>query len=457
MYRKHNYRLISALLLVFCISTGTHLTAQELNPQHSKLDRYLTTLSQHDKAMTAVFVSKDGTTLYEHYSGLASVEKRIPLSAKTKFRIGSITKVFTSVLIMQLIEAGKLTLDTDLARFFPDLPNAKIITIKQLLSHRSGIKSFTDDPEYVTYMTTPQSRKDIEDRIISYKPLFKPNSKHQYSNSNYVLLGYIIESLYQKPYADVLSMKIVTPLNLVNTYYGNGIDIEDNEASSYRYIGTWMNQPATHMSVPHAAGAIVSNAQETNLFLSALFTGKLISENSLNAMMALIDGAGLGLFVAPFYQQKFHGHNGSIDGFQSMVGHNLSDGITLTVLSNGINYNFNDVLIAVLSSIYGRNFDIPDFSAKPVVLGAAPLNKLEGAYESKDLPLDISFWIVDEQLVAQATGQPRLPLTAYSETEFRFDQAGIVIHFEPKSIKDGKLTQFTLNQRGGKFLYTRKN
>lgn len=444
------------ILILLSLTMMASAYSQNLNPQHSKLDTYLNTLNDNGKVMTAVYVSQYGKTLYEFYAGKASIEANVAISANTRFRIGSITKIFTSVLVMQLIEEGKLSLDTTLDTYYPDIPNAKRITIKHLLSHRSGIASFTDAPDFLGYMTKPQSRKQMEQRVGSTASLFKPGSKHQYSNSNYLLLGFIIETLYQKPYAEVISEKIATPLGLVNTYFGDSIEIEENEASSYRYADKWKRQPDSHMSVPHAAGAIVSSAKETNQFLSALFAGKLVSDTSLTAMKELEDGYGLGMFAAPFYGQAFMGHNGRIDGFVSATGHNEADGVTVTVLSNGVNYNFNDVLVAVLSSIYKRDFDIPDFSAKPVELSTQVKNKVVGSFSSDQLPLDISFRIEGKQLMTQATGQGAFPVTPYSDTEFRFDPAGIVIHFDPASLVDGKLNAFTLNQGGGKFQYKRK-
>ena len=455
---KGNLNLSSLLALLFFVSMSVspNLLAQTKNPEDSKLDAYLSNLSDNERMMTAVYISQDGETLYEYYSGFASVEDNIPISEKTEFRLGSISKIFTSILIMQLIEEGKLSLETKLSTFYPDIPNAESITVKQLLSHRTGIQSFTDEPAYVNYMTKGQSRKQMEQRIQSYDPLFKPNSKHQYSNSNYVLLGFIIESLHEKSYAEVVSENITIPLGLANTYLGNSIEIENNEAFSYRFSDTWERQPETHMSVSHAAGGMVSTAKETNLFLSALFAGKLLSENSLSAMMTLEDGYGLGLFSTPFYKQTFFGHNGSIDGFVSAVGFNPADGIVVTVLSNGVNYKFNDALIAVLSNNYGKDFKIPDFSAKPVVLSAKAMERTIGTFSSKGMPIELSFRIADKQIMYKPAGQSEKSLTAYSETEFRFEPAGIVIQFDPESLTDGKLNQFVITQSGYKFLYKRK-
>lgn len=343
-----------ALFAILSVSACFNLQAQSLNPKHTKLDSYLSTLNENNRMMTAVYVSKHGKPQYEFYSGLASIDGNVPLSEKTRFRVGSITKIFTSVLIMQLVDRGKLALDTRLDTFYPDIPNASSITIEMLLNHRTGIPNLTDQPAYMEYMTESQSREQMEQRILSYESIFKPGSKHQYSNSNYLLLGYIIESIYQKPYAEVAAEKIIRPLGLTSTYYGKSIKIANHEALSYRFTDKWDVQPETHMSIPHGAGAMVSTAREINAFLTALFEGKLVTEESLNAMMTLRDGYGLGMFIAPFYDKKFYGHNGGIDGFVSAVGYNPADGVTIAVLSNGVNYNFNDVMIAVLSSVYDR-------------------------------------------------------------------------------------------------------
>ena len=444
----------------FAIVTGIaatpHADGQTAFGEHAKLDSYLANLSENNKMMMAVYASRNGKVLYENYAGFASVEDKLPISASTKFRIGSISKIFTSVLIMQLVEEGKLTLDTPLHSFYPDIPNAKKITIEHLLNHRSGIENFTSKSTYTSYMTQAQSRQQMEARIKAYPSLFTPDSKHQYSNSNYVLLGFIIESLHNKSYAQVVLDKIVTPLQLKHTHFGNEIESENNEASSYRFSGTWLVQAETHMSVPHAAGAIVSTAAETTKFLSALFEGKLVSSSSLKKMKSLKDGYGLGLFAAPFYQHKFYGHNGGIDGFVSATGYNLEDGTAVTVLSNAVNVNFNDTLIAVLSSLYEKDFDVPDFTAKPVKLSELVMSKTEGTYSSNALPLDISFWLDNGKLMSMATGQAPFPLTPYTATEYRFDPAGIVVKFDKKSMKNGKYQAFTLHQGGGKFPYKRK-
>lgn len=434
--------------------------AQSLSQHQDDLDTYLKVLSDNNKIMTAVYVTERGVPRYEHYVGLASVEDNIPISAKTLFRIGSVTKTYTAVLIMQLIENNKLGLDTKLNQFYPDIPNAAQITIKHLLSHRSGIFNFTDDPDYTSFMTMPQTEEQLVSRIQEYQPEFSPGSKHKYSNSNYVLLGFIIESLYGKPLKEVIATNITQPLNLNSTYYGNSIEIEENEASSYRYNGQWIKQPETHMSVPNGAGAIVSTAKDTNQFFTALFGGKLVSTDSLSAMMKLEDGYGygygLGMAVAPFGEKKFFGHLGSIDGFVSAAGYNTEDGLNITVLSNALNYNFNDVLIAVLKTMYGLSIDKPDFTAKPIDLSEKYLSTFEGQFASVQLPIKIRFWVENGKLMSQGEGQGVLPLAAYSETEFHFDPAGIVINFDQPNDSSSHSNGFVLSQGGGKYEFKRQ-
>ena len=456
MERKTKLKLMVIWAKFAAILFTLPIAAQSFDQHQAKLDTYLTTLSDNNKIMTAVYVTDSGVPRYEHYAGLASVEGNVPISAQTRFRIGSVTKTFTAVLIMQLIENNKLSLDTKLNQFYPAIPNAAQINIKHLLSHRSGIFNYTNDPDYMSFMTTPQTEEQLISRIRGYQPEFSPGSKHKYSNSNYVLLGFIIESLYGQPLQEVIARNITQPLNLDSTYYGNSIEIEENEASSYRYNAHWVKHPETHMSAPHGAGAIVSNAKDTNEFFTALFEGKLVSNDSLSAMMKLEDGYGLGMTAAPFGEKQFYGHFGSIDGFVSAAGYNTEDGLNITVLSNAVNYNFNEVLIAVLKTMYGHSIDIPDFSAKSITLSEKVLSSFEGQFASTQIPIKIRFWVEDGRLMSQGEGQGAVPLTAYLETKFRFDPAGLVINFEEPNSSSNRSNGFVLSQGGGKYEFKRQ-
>ena len=265
--------------------------AQTLNT--AKLDSLLDGLAAHDKLMGSLALSHDGQVVYSRAFGYAQLAPKVPATPATRYRIGSITKMFTGVLIFQLIEEKKLALGTKLATFFPQVPNARDITIDQLLSHRSGIHNFTDDPAYVGYMTQPKTSAELLAIIAQPQPDFAPGAKYEYSNSNFVLLTYIVEKLTRMPYAQALQKRVFTKAGLKNTCYGGKIDPKKQEAFSYETSGGgWKLSPETDMSIPAGAGALVSTPTDLDRFLEALFGGKLLSASSLAAMQDVRDGYG---------------------------------------------------------------------------------------------------------------------------------------------------------------------
>lgn len=329
-----------------------------MNLYRSKLDDYLHQIELNNKAMCGVVITKDGKVKYQNYVGFALVEDDIRNTQLTKFRIGSITKMFTATIIFQLIEEEKLTLDTKLSKFYPQIPNSQETTISYMLGHRSGIHNFTDDKEYEQYMNIKKSKKEMLDLIAKLKPDFKPNEQTAYSNSNYVLLGYIIEEITNSTYQQELERRISAKLNFSNTYYGNKINIKNEEAVSYQFQDkAWVVQPETNMSIPHGAGAIVSSPYELTSFINALFNNRLISENSLNQMKEIKEGFGKGLMQFSLRDKSAYGHNGGIDGFVSHLAYFPQEKVALTITANGINDNFNDILIAILSIYFNILFD----------------------------------------------------------------------------------------------------
>lgn len=420
----------------------------------SKLDNYLHQLEKNNKAMCGVVITKNRKLVYENYIGFASVTEKIPNSNLTKFRIGSITKMFTATIIFQLIEEGKLTLETKLSEFYPKILNSKEITISDMLCHRSGIHNFTNDNEYSQYMTSNKSKKEMLELFANLKPDFQPNEKTDYSNSNYVLLGYIIEEITNSTYQQELKRRIISQLNLTNTYYGGKIDTKVNEAASYKYLeGKWHIQTETDMSIPHGAGAIVSTPRDLTTFITALFTNKLVSENSLNEMKEITDRFGKGLIQFSFGNQIAYGYNGGIDGFVSNLGYFPNENVSISLTANGMNYNINDIMIGILSIYFNVPFEIPDFTAKEIKLNLEELKKYEGEFSSNLLPLKITLKVEGSQLYGQATGQSAFPLTPFSRTEFRFEQAGIIIKFTQENNGKIQYNSFILNQGGKKFPY----
>lgn len=442
------------LYLSLLLFSSTCLLAQGFD--QGKLDQYLNSLETHDKAMMSVAILKDGQTVYEKSIGYASTEEQQKPDSETQYRIGSITKVFTSVMLLQLVEEGKLSLETKLSKFYPDVVNAEFITITHLLRHQSGIHNFTNDASFLATMTDHRSKADMIRLIEGLKSNFEPGTSYEYSNSGFVLLGFIIEDITGDSYANQLKKRVTEPLELKRTAYGGPIQLEQNQAKSYQFrFGGWASATVTDMSIPHGAGAIISTPGEVAKFLTALFEGKLISQSSLDQMKEIDKGYGLGLMRMPFYNFTGYGHNGGIDGFVSNSAYFKSEGLAIAVCANGLNMVMNDALLAILSIYFGRPFDLPDFEATPVELNTKLLPKYEGTFASAGLPLKITIKVSNGQLTAQATGQPAFPLTAYSATEFRYDLAGIVLKFG----EDGKkvdYSTFQLKQGGGNFQFVRE-
>lgn len=433
----------TALLLLSAIT----LQAQTFDA--AKMDSLLQTLNRHDKAMGSVAIGQKGQNVYTRAYGYADAEAKIPATPQTRYRIGSISKMFTATMIFQLIEKKKLSLATTLDKFYPAVPHAAQITIADLLQHRSGIHNFTDADDYAAYHTQPKTHDEIVALIVKGGSDFTPNEKAAYSNANYVLLGYIIEQLYKQPYAEVLQTQVAKKAGLANTYYGGKINTEAQEARSYHYTdNTLTPETETDMSIPGGAGAIVSTPSDLIRFIRALFTGKLVSPGNLELMKTVKDQYGMGMFQIPFHDRVSFGHSGGIDGFSSMLAYFPKEEVSIAYCTNALNYNMNDALIGMLSIYFGMPYTLPEFNT--LVLKPEELDKYTGTYASTQLPLKITITKDVNVLFAQATGQSAFALTATGPDQFGFDQAGIQLNFDPANNK------MTLKQSGQTYLFTKE-
>lgn len=425
--------------------------AQTLNT--AKLDSLLTALATHHKAMGSLALSRNGAVVYSRafgYQQLADATKT-PATPATRYRIGSVSKVFTATMIFQLIDEGKLTLTTPLAAHFPQLPNAPAITIDHLLSHRSGLHSFTGDAAYPGYMTKPQTQAEMLARIAAAKPDFAPGTKTAYSNTNYVVLGYLVEKLTNQPYAQALQQRVAAKADLKNTYYGNKIGAQPQESFSYTAgSGGWQPAPETDMSIPGGAGAVVSTPTDLDRFLEALFGGKLVSAASLNTMKTITDGLGRGLFQLSFGKKISYGHNGIIDGFTAMIGYFPDDKLAVAVCTNAQAYSINDLMLGVLSIYFQHPYKLPDFQASTFTPAPADLDRYAGTYASPQFPLKITLTKAGALLQAQATGQPAFFLEPVRKDVFKFDPAKLRMEFTPTK------PEFTLQQGGGTYVFSKE-
>jgi CubicO group peptidase (beta-lactamase class C family) len=428
--------------------TIVQIACAQINFDKAKLDNYFNTLEKNNKFMGSVAVSKNGEMIYTKSIGFADVENQVKATENSKYRIGSISKSFTAVMILKAVEEKKLTLDQTIDKWFPSIINANKITVKYLLSHRSGIHNFTDERDYLTWYTQKKTEKEMVEIIEKIGSDFNPDSKAAYSNSNFLLLSYILEKTYVKSYSELLQELIVKPISLKNTYVFGKINPNNSECKSYSFIESWKVAPETDFSIPLGAGAIISTSTDLTKFADALFGGKLLKAESLEIMKTLKDGYGIGLFQIPFYESIGYGHTGGIDGFRSVYSHFASNNISYALISNGINFNNNDISIAVLSAVYDKPYDIPDFTTSK--LTSEELDKYLGVYASKQISLKITITKDRNTLIAQATGQSAFPLEATDKDKFKFDQAGVKLEFKPAD------KTMLLFQGGSQIIFTKE-
>jgi D-alanyl-D-alanine carboxypeptidase len=403
-----------------------------------KLNSLFDVLEANNKAMCVVTIDRDGRTVYQRALGYSRISdaERVRNSDKTKFRIASLTKTFTAVMIFQLIEEKRLTLETKLAKFFPQIANADRITIEQMLIHRSGIHNFSLDEDYQEWKLKPHTKKEILARFATYKPEFNPNEKEDYSNTAYVLLGYIIEHLTRSTYSEQLNKRIVRKLNLKNTYVGGHINPANGEAFAYTFAsGKWHQvSKTTDLSNAAGAGAIVSTTSDINRFLAALFDKKLIGEESLRIMTTPQNITGndtaKGLSRMLFNNKTKVGftYDGSVDAFGSIFFYVPSDKLAIAITNNGQNYPFGETFWTVMRILYGAPAAIPSFT--PVALPQEKLAQYEGTYTLEGTDLKIIFKKENSKLVAQISGQPAMTLEAIGETKFHFEPDGVLFEFQ---------------------------
>ncbi len=320
--------------------------------------------------------------------GLADLEQRIPIEPDMVFRIGSVTKQFTAAAILLLEEEGKLSVKDDLRKHLPDYPTSgRVITLEHLLSHTSGIRSYTDMEDF-----GKRSRDDMSvDELIALfqdEPLaFEPGEKYAYNNSGYVLLGAIIEAASGKTYEAYLREKIFEPLGMTQTYYGSASRIVPKRAQGYAGVNDeFQNAEYLSMTLPYAAGSLLSTVDDLAKWDRALYGTELLSQASLDKWWKPFPRAngesthyGYGWSVSSYEGRRVLGHGGGINGFTCHLLRMPDDGVFVTVLTNRNDEKTNPGLVArkLAAAAIGKPID-----ESTVALAPSALARYSGLYRS---------------------------------------------------------------------------
>jgi D-alanyl-D-alanine carboxypeptidase len=363
-----------------------------------------------DRPGAAVVIMKDGEIIHEEGYGLANVELGVPITPDSIFRIGSVTKQFTSAAIMLLQQRGELSVSDPIGKYLPEFPtHGHHITIEHLLNHTSGIMSYTNIPGYMDAGVRPDLTTEELIDVFKNLPMdFAPGDKWSYNNSGYVLLGAIIETISGQSYEDFIALNIAGPLGLDSTLYG-GPKLIPNRVSGYSLDdeGNIVNAGFISMTQPHAAGSLLSSTSDLVEWHIALTGGEFIHDDTYQQMTTsanLNDGEtfpyGYGLGIGKLRDRHMISHGGGIHGFACFSLWLPDEDLYVAVLTNGATDGPGPRTVARMAAAMVIGDPYP---ARVVVeLDAVDRNGLVGKYEGETFPpVEI---VVDDGVITMIIG-----------------------------------------------------
>lgn len=414
-------KIFKTLLLLFFV---TSLSAQNVT---ATFDQMFQKKYPENGPGATVLVAKKGKVLYRNAFGKANIENDIAMRPDHIFEIGSITKQFTAVSILMLEEEGKLSVQDKLDKYLPDYPNGDQITIYHLLNHTSGIKSYTAMAGLNTFGKS--NKTPIE--IINYfkdEPIdFKPGEQWEYNNSGYIVLGYIIEEITGMSYEGFIQQRIFDTLGMKNSYYGNKARIIKNRASGYQPSeGGFSNAMQISMTIPYAAGSLMSCVDDMFLWHKAIRDNTLISAKSkakAHTNTSLNNGEltnyGYGWQINELNNKQSIEHGGGIFGFVTQGVYVPDEDIYAIVLTNANGNSPQEITLQLASMVMDSSTGAKNTA---VTLSKKQLQRWIGTYAFDD---DVLRFVTLEgnQLFSQREGSEKLPIHAINDHTFSFEDS----------------------------------
>ncbi len=400
----------------------------------------------------AVIVVEDGKAVFTAGQGLADVETKRSITPDTVFRLGSITKQFSAAVMLQLVAEGKVSLDDRLSKFLPDYPEPGAnATIAQLLNHTVGVQSYTGIPGFMDEAHTNKPYT-TEQMIALFKELpspSKPGERWQYNNSGYVLVGAVIEKVTGKPWHVNVEERISRPLGLKSIRYGVMEADTANMAKGYSRDGeTVVPAKKIHMSVPHAAGALIGTVEDLARWNEALNAGKVIPLElyaRMTAPTALPGGQteeyGFGIARRELKGRRALGHGGGIFGFNTDSIYLPDEDIFVAVFANSDSPAAEPGMVMMKLAALAVGDPFPSF--QKTELDPASYDAFYGVYAVEDG--ERRFFARDGKLFTQRSGGP--PLEVYHAGEGKFFYPGSLSWFELSKDRTGA-PQMAMHQQG---------
>jgi CubicO group peptidase (beta-lactamase class C family) len=404
------------------------------DPPERTLDAMLTGLYAKDAPGAAVIAVRDGRTVLRKAYGMADLELGVPLQSDMVFRIGSMTKQFTAVAVLMLVEEGKVAVSDPITKFLPDYPTGgRTITVEHLLTHTSGIRSYTDMPDFIPNLRKDYTLPELIDHFKNEPMEFEPGERYQYSNSGYFLLGAIIEKASGMGYEAFLRKRIFDVAGMPDTSLESTSRVTPRRAHGYAKKGdAWVNAEFLSMTQPFSAGGIVSTVDDLAKWDAALYTGKLLRSETLQQAFTrhrTRDGKEIdyGYGWQPGQWEGFTvlQHGGGIPGFVSMGIRVPERKVYVAVLSNRIAEPFP---APVAQRVAAYLLDKP-WEPKKAAVPEATLRDYAGVYrvdEKRTLTVSVD----GGRLYTQPSGGGKTEALPLSPTEFYYEGSMDLLRFE---------------------------
>jgi CubicO group peptidase (beta-lactamase class C family) len=455
MYNTKSLRpIVFALAILLSLSAGSQ--TPNLKTMTAEFDKILSAKFKTGETGCAALVAIKGQIVYKKAFGMANLELNVPMQPDMVFRVGSITKQFTAIAILQLMEQGKLALQDDITKFIPDYPTqAYKITIEHLLTHTSGIKSYTGVPEFQKYIKEDLKPAESIDKFKNLPMEFAPGTKWNYNNSGFFLLGYIIEKASGKTYQEYIDENLFKPAGMNNSLYGSDKKILMNRAYGYESDGdTTVNADYLSMLLPYSAGSIMSTVEDLYKWNRALLSYKLVKKETLEKAFneyKLSDGKGThygyGWFLLQLQGSPTIEHGGAINGF----------------LANAIYLPQEDVFVAVFSNNGGKSPEFVSMKMAAIAIGKPlsfteipltgdALGEYTGVYEDEN-GTQRMITREGDKLYSQRSGGSKYQIKSYEKDKFFFDDSFTTLTFNRNEA--GNIKEAVTDDRGTRTTWTR--
>jgi len=450
---KQKLFIYSIIIQLFFISLFTFCVNLQEDTE-KKVDQYINAYVKMNQFSGSILIAQNEKIIINKGYGMANWEYDIPNSPETKFRIASLTKQFTAMAILMLEEKGLLDLNDPLTKYIPDYPSGDKIKILHLLTHTSGIPDHTEFPDFNKERRVYQY--DIIKTIETFKnkPLeFLPGEKFKYSNSGYILLGYIIEKITNMSYEQYIDNNIFKPLNMTHSGFEHPDKIIKNHAVGYKIENNEIRKAKyRNISNAHASGALYSTTEDLYLWDRALYTEKLIKKSSLEKMFTPFkDHYGYGWGIVDVFNRKMVGHNGETEGFRTNISRFINDDACIIILSNLEQTPVGKISIDLAAILFGEEYEIPKIR-EIIKVDPNILNDYVGKYELKP-----NFYLIitkeNTRLFCQPTGQNKLEIYPESETTFFIKEVDAQITFIRN---ENKTVEKLILHQGGRDISAKK-